>query len=101
MRHLTGASILPLRKAQSRRKYLAQLHWHVTVICPEWDSVEFGAGNPKQWVNDYNRKVENLPGMYIFSPKGLKRDTKGIKYMPHYQSRYPYWQGTFSRSTNP
>jgi hypothetical protein len=60
--------------------------------------------NPKQWVDDYNRKVLKGYGdgeCASLAQRGRKRDSdeKGVEYMPHDRSRYPYWRGTFSRST--
>jgi hypothetical protein len=62
MHYLTAVLILALRQAQLRMTYLALgYNCHLFV---EWGSVEFRAqDNPKQWVNDYNRKIINLPAM--------------------------------------
>ena len=43
-----------------RRKYLAlACNCHLSV---EWDSVEFGADNPKRLVDDFNRKGTKFTG---------------------------------------
>ena len=74
MCYLTGASILAFSESI---QYLAlACNYHLSV---EWDSVQFGAGNPKLWVDDYNRKVLNFPAMggcASLAQRGPKRDAK-------------------------
>jgi hypothetical protein len=90
MLYLTGASILALRE-----------HWHVTVICLQNGILlSLVRNNPKQWVDDYNRKVLNLPAMggcASLAQKGPKRDAKGVQYMLRDRSLYRW--GMISRST--